>query len=79
MFTSFRASYQLKGEAVAVREMRKHASWYLKGIRGNGKARNAINQTETAPEFRALLNDLVQDYEENESKLIVPVAKELIM
>ncbi|MEA6608268.1 tRNA-dihydrouridine synthase, partial [Salmonella enterica subsp. enterica serovar Newport] len=28
----------LKGEKVAVMEMRKHASWYLKGIRGNGKA-----------------------------------------
>ncbi|MDX1772290.1 MAG: tRNA dihydrouridine synthase DusB, partial [Planococcaceae bacterium] len=38
----------LKGENIAVREMRKHASWYLKGIRGNGKARNLINQTESA-------------------------------
>src|SRR6185312_7615797 len=29
----------LKGENVAVREMRKHASWYMKGIRGNAKFR----------------------------------------
>ena len=26
----------LKNENIAVREMRKHAAWYLKGIRGNG-------------------------------------------
>ena len=42
----------LKGEGIAVREMRKHASWYLKGIRGNGRARNMINQTETAQELK---------------------------
>jgi len=54
---------QLKGEVVAVREMRKHASWYLKGIRGNGKVRNAINQTETVAELKGLLNALVEEYE----------------
>lgn len=53
----------LKGEKVAVREMRKHASWYLKGIRGNGKIRNAINQAETEVELRALLTGVVAEYE----------------
>ncbi len=53
----------LKGEKVAVREMRKHASWYLKGIRGNGKIRNAINQAETEAELRALLTGVVAEYE----------------
>ena len=33
-----------KNEKIAVREMRKHAAWYLKGIRGNGKVRNDINR-----------------------------------
>ena len=51
----------LKGENIAVREMRKHASWYLKGIRGNGKARNLINQTESAQEFRAFINDFADE------------------
>lgn len=51
----------LKGEKVAVREMRKHASWYLKGIRGNGKARNLINQTESAQEFRAFINNFADE------------------
>jgi len=59
--------------------MRKHASWYLKGIRGNGKARNAINQTDMAAELRALLNGLVQEYAESESNLMIPEAKELII
>ena len=53
----------LKGEKVAVREMRKHASWYLKGIRGNGKIRNAINQAETELELRALLMGVAAECE----------------
>lgn len=59
----FERLIQLKGELVAVREMRKHASWYLKGIRGNGIVRNAINQTETVAELKGLLNALVEEYE----------------
>ncbi|MEK4384309.1 tRNA dihydrouridine synthase DusB [Solibacillus sp. FSL W7-1464] len=54
----------LKGEKVAVREMRKHASWYLKGIRGNGKIRNAINLTETEQDLRILLNSVADEYVE---------------
>ncbi|MCE4957962.1 tRNA dihydrouridine synthase DusB [Macrococcoides caseolyticum] len=50
----------LKGEKVAVMEMRKHASWYLKGIRGNGKARKLINQAETRDE----LVDILKSFEE---------------
>lgn len=51
----------LKGEYVAVREMRKHASWYLKGIRGNGNARNLINQTESATELRTVINNFAEE------------------
>lgn len=50
---------ELKGEKVAVMEMRKHASWYLKGIRGNGKARKLINQAETRDE----LVDILKSFE----------------
>ncbi len=38
---------QLKGEKVAVMEMRKHAAWYLKGLNGNGQVRRQINETES--------------------------------
>lgn len=65
----FERLLNLKGEKVAVREMRKHASWYLKGIHGNGKIRNAINQAETKQELRGLINSVVAQYEESEKQL----------
>ncbi|HWL12488.1 MAG TPA: tRNA dihydrouridine synthase DusB [Ureibacillus sp.] len=64
----FERLMQLKGEGVAVREMRKHASWYLKGIRGNGKIRNSINQIETAVEMRSLLQNVVAELAEQEEE-----------
>lgn len=51
----------LKGENVAVREMRKHASWYMKGIRGNAKVRNLINTMETADQLVSLLNGFADE------------------
>ncbi|MBM7610120.1 nifR3 family TIM-barrel protein [Lysinibacillus composti] len=65
----FERLMQLKGEKVAVREMRKHASWYLKGIRGNGKIRTAINQMETAEELRAVLKSVASQYEGQELEI----------
>ncbi|MFL6518382.1 MAG: tRNA dihydrouridine synthase DusB, partial [Bacillus sp. (in: firmicutes)] len=62
----------LKNENIAVREMRKHAAWYLKGVRGNAKVRNAINECETRDHLVTLLIGLVAEVEENEqSQLIV--------
>ncbi|MEH7304034.1 tRNA dihydrouridine synthase DusB [Neobacillus drentensis] len=62
----------LKNEDIAVREMRKHAAWYLKGVRGNAKVRNAINECETRDYLVTLLNGLVAEMEEKEqSQLIV--------
>ncbi|MEH7074869.1 tRNA dihydrouridine synthase DusB [Neobacillus drentensis] len=62
----------LKNENIAVREMRKHTAWYLKGVPGNGKVRNAINECETRDHLVAILNDLVAEVEEVEqSQLIV--------
>lgn len=56
----------LKGEYVAVREMRKHAAWYLKGVKGNAKTRNAVNECETREQLVTLLNALVLEVEERE-------------
>ncbi len=63
----FERLMRLKGEVIAVREMRKHASWYLKSVRGNGKARNLINQAETALELRTILNELVEETEQRDA------------
>ncbi|MEH7505554.1 tRNA dihydrouridine synthase DusB [Neobacillus drentensis] len=62
----------LKNENIAVREMRKHAAWYLKGVRGNAKVRNAINECDTRDHLVTLLNELVLEVEAKEqSQLIV--------
>ncbi|MGL4820549.1 MAG: tRNA dihydrouridine synthase DusB [Bacilli bacterium] len=51
----------LKNEKVAVREMRKHASWYLKGIRGNARVRNQINECNTRAEMVTLLTQFAEE------------------
>lgn len=44
---------EAKGEYAAVREMRKHAGWYLKGMYGAASARQRINQITSAEEMSA--------------------------
>ena len=43
MLRHFSDMTELKGEYCAVREMRKHVGWYLKGIRGSAALRGKIN------------------------------------
>ena len=43
---------ELKGEYAAVREMRKHIGWYLKGMPGAAAMRREINQITDAQELR---------------------------
>lgn len=52
---------ELKGEKVGVMEMRKHASWYLKGVKGNGKARKALNQANTEQEMIDILQNFQKE------------------
>jgi nifR3 family TIM-barrel protein len=60
----------LKGESVAVREMRKHAAWYLKGSRGNAKVRNGINECNTRNDLVSLLTYLVEEQEAKQENQI---------
>jgi len=53
----------LKNEHVAVMEMRKHAAWYLKGIKGNSVVRNKINEMNTRSELVELLTSYLDDVE----------------
>jgi tRNA-dihydrouridine synthase len=46
--------------------MRKHAAWYLKGIRGNAKVRNGINECNTREDLATLLDELVLEVEDKE-------------
>lgn len=49
-----------RGEYIGVREMRKHAAWYLKGLWGAAAARDRIMQTETPDEMRTVLLDFLE-------------------
>ena len=48
-----------KGEYVGMREMRKHAAWYLKGVRGAAEARKEFNHMNTIEELKEILQKLV--------------------
>ncbi|MBD1372438.1 tRNA dihydrouridine synthase DusB [Hazenella sp. IB182357] len=53
----------LRGEYVAVREMRKHAAWYLKGLRGSSKIKDLVNEEETRDGMANLLLNFAQEAE----------------
>ncbi|MBO8136980.1 MAG: tRNA dihydrouridine synthase DusB [Desulfotomaculum sp.] len=44
-----------KGENIGVAEMRKHAAWYTKGMRGAARLRQRINQAKTQQELKEVL------------------------
>ena len=57
----------LKGEPIAAREFRQHASYYLKGIPRAAKVKVAINQAETQQE----MIDLMDGFAEKSEKQII--------
>jgi nifR3 family TIM-barrel protein len=54
----------LRGEEVAVREMRKHAAWYLKGLRDSAKLKDTVNRATTRDEMAGYLLTFAQEVEE---------------
>lgn len=51
---------ELKGEKTGIREMRKHASWYVKGLKGAAAARQDICRAETREDMRKVLAEFLQ-------------------
>ena len=47
---------ELRGEFLGIRQMRKHASWYISGYAGAAKLRGRINEIESYDELRALFS-----------------------
>ena len=47
-----------KGEAVAVREMKRHFAWYMKGRKNAAALRNMAFTAESIEEFNAILDSL---------------------
>lgn len=48
-----------KSEHRGIMEMRKHAAWYLKGIKGSSKVKNALNQAKDRQSIEKLLFDFL--------------------
>lgn len=49
---------EFKGENVAVREMRAHAAWYTKGLKGGAEIRKNFNCAETVSEFENIFEKI---------------------
>lgn len=52
---------EFKGEYVGIREMRKHAAWYTKGLIGGAELRDKINRAETKEDFLKIFNNLSKE------------------
>ena len=52
---------EYKGDYIGMRESRKHAAWYIKGMRGAAKFRDSIGKLSTKEELIALTEAAVKD------------------
>lgn len=52
-----------KGEAVGMREARKHAAWYIKGIRGAAKFRQQVGGLSNMDELNRLAQEVINSAE----------------
>ncbi|WP_010501501.1 tRNA dihydrouridine synthase DusB [Paenibacillus elgii] len=57
----------LKGEAVAVKEMRKHLAWYLKGLHGAARIKDAIMEQTKRDAMVQLLTDFIETLNQREA------------
>lgn len=48
-----------KGERIGLNEMRKHAVWYIKGVRNAAQLRDKIMQTNSPEEMKNILNQIL--------------------
>ncbi len=54
----------LKGESVAVREMRKHLAWYLKGLPDSARVKDSIMDLTTRSGVQTILEEYVRNVEQ---------------
>ena len=60
------ATIEDKGERTALLEMRKHAAWYIKGLRGAAAFRKICGELSTMAELEKLCYDVCKECSENE-------------
>lgn len=59
----FERVLRYKGEHIGLNEMRKHAVWYIKGVRNAAQFRDIIMQTRSADEMRTIMRRILQNGE----------------
>lgn len=59
----FNLLVQDKNEKVALLEIRSHAAWYIKGLKGSSKIRDEIFECKTKEELFNLLDNYLNDYD----------------
>lgn len=52
---------QYKGDYIGAREMRKHATWYTKGMVGGGNLRDAFNHAGTREDFQRIVEQMIKN------------------
>ncbi len=48
---------EFEGERLAIREMRGHAPWYIKGVKSSSYVKNQLSKIETYQQLEEILND----------------------
>ncbi len=56
----FEKLIDFKGENVAIREMRAHAAWYTKGLKGGAEFRKNFNCAENVSDFEKIFEQILQ-------------------
>ena len=49
-----------KGERIAVREIRKHVGWYIKGMHGAAAFRREVNGIDDAQKMRDAISSIIK-------------------
>lgn len=58
----------LKGERTAVKEMRKHLAWYLKGLPNTARVKDAVMEETTRERMAQILTDYVSSLDDAETR-----------
>lgn len=56
---------RFKGDYIGPREMRKHATWYTKGLKYGAELRGLFNQAESRDDFARIVEEMVSKYQQS--------------
>lgn len=62
IYRHFELMIEYKGEINAVKEMRKHIAWYIKGMKKSGIIKEQVNKSSNWNEIKVLLETYMEEY-----------------